>query len=305
MKTKLEIKSEKDLRKEKSLAIQQVRKNDKSVKQVNIIWNQLNYILEPKLKTTTDELNTSYVSLKQTEQALIPHANGSSYSNVFTLVVVFMASILDVFLWESMFASIDGLTGQIARAVGLVTAFFVAVCCAGLGRSLKDKSVLNNPVELTNEIQVNVFNKNTVHNYSTLFAIPIAIACILIPTARYITTDGNIASTFLMTAISYMIFASVVAFEMFIHCVWTKELKSVRASYNSKNNSHKLAVKQANELGAKLNLLDVDQNSKFIEFMNQFKVLENEENNFHILSSYEDYLTVNETKVLKELTNES
>lgn len=305
MKTKLEIKSERDLKKEKSLAAQENKKNDKSIKQVNIIWHQLHYILEPKLKTTVNELNSSYLDMKKTEEALAPHANGSSYSNVFTLVVVFMASILDVFLWESMFASIDGLTGQIARAVGLVTAFFVAICCAGLGRSLKDKSILNNPVELTNEIQVNVFNKNTVHNYSFLFAVPIAIACILIPTARYITTDGNIASTFLMTAISYMIFASVVAFEMFIHCVWTKELKSVLNNYDAKRNAHKLAVKQSNALGAKLNLLDVDQNSKFIEFMNQFKVLENEENNVHILSSYEDYLTVNEPKVLKELTNES
>lgn len=303
MKTKLEIQMERNLKKEKNLSLQEDKKNDKISKQVNIIWHKLNYITEPKLKSTLNDLKLSYENMKRTETDLSPHANGSAYSNVLTLVVVAMASILDVFLWESIFASIDGLTGQIARAVGLVVAFFVAICCAGLGRSLKDKSILNNPIELTNETQINVFNKNTVHNYSFLFALPVGIASILIPTARYITTDGNIASTFLMTSISYMIFASVIAFEMFIHCIWTKELKKSKNDYNSKLSAYKHTIKQANVLGANLNRLDSNQNNSFVNFMNEFKLPDNNDGKIYVLSSEND--NINQPKILKELFNES
>jgi len=238
---------------------------------ISILWNKLNHQLEPDFELATNEVNAAYINKQAVYKDLSSYANGFNYASIATVVVIVIAAIMDAFLWQKAFQDMDGLNSQkLARAIGLTVAIFGTICCAGLGRAIKERSTLDNSKYTYNKTQQAVFDKNTKHNTFWWFMIPLAICAITIPIVRASTTN-EIMPVVVLTGISYFIFAAVTAFEALVYCVWTKEIKRSDSLYSSKKANHKKLVKQCNAIGAKLAKIKNNSNDKFNNFMKQSK----------------------------------
>ena len=258
-------------------------------KNVQILWSKLNNTISQPLALSTQETNEAFYYKEKNIKQLKDFATGSSLSSYSLYFIVAIAAVVDVFLWQSTFKSVEGVGGTIANAVGLTVAIFGAMGAAIIGRAVKQKST-HESFHAENELgiskydqftpfQKTVFEKNTAHNYIKWGLAPVLISCILIPFSRWVgyginsqnPVDGKLQATIILTGISYFVFVAVILFEMFMYCSWNQHIQSSISDYKTKNNLHKKLSDKAMKIGARLTNLSLDEAEKYNKFISQEK----------------------------------